>query len=135
MAGSILVVEDSQLVQRLVEFAHRDLGLDIVTAADGPAGVAAAIAEPPLLMVLDIGLPGFDGWEVLKRVKAHPLTRAVPVLVLTAHSQPKNQDLAWCSGADGFMTKPFQPSHLLSEAGRILRHSATSQPAIGAARE
>jgi CheY-like chemotaxis protein len=117
---SILVIEDSPLVQRLVAVSLSSLGLPITVAKDGPAGVAAAEADIPSLVVLDIGLPGFDGWEVLRRLRAAPATRSVPVLVLTAHAQPENRDLAWKQGADGFMTKPFEPTALRSEVSRLL---------------
>jgi CheY-like chemotaxis protein len=118
--GHILVVEDSPLIQRLVAVCLRDTGRSLVSAADGPSGIEAVLEDPPDLMILDIGLPGCDGWEVLDRVRSDPTTAATPVLVLTAHAQEEYRIRADRQGADAFMTKPFEPSTLRDEVLRLL---------------
>jgi len=112
VARHILVVEDSPLIQRLVAVCLRSLGRPIVEAADGPSAVEAILADPPDLVILDIGLPGYDGWQVLDRIRSEPEVSATPVLVLTAHAQEEFRIQASKSGADAFMTKPFEPNDL-----------------------
>jgi CheY-like chemotaxis protein len=121
--GHILVVEDSPLIQRLVAVCLRDVGRPIVPATDGPSGVEAALGDPPALMILDIGLPGCDGWEVLDRVRNDPRAAKTPVLVLTAHAQEEYRIRADRQGADAFMTKPFEPTTLRSAVVDLLGDS------------
>ncbi len=125
MAQHALVIEDMPNVRKLVEVCLRAAGLDVTTRADGVSGIEAAIADPPDLMVLDIGLPGIDGWEVLKRLRANEPTRAVPVLVLTAHGSDDNRRRAEEGGADYFMPKPFSPGDLRRVALELLTGSST----------
>lgn len=120
MPGHILVVEDSPLIQRLVAVCLRDVGHPLESAVDGPSAIEAVRADPPALMILDIGLPGCDGWEVLERARAEPATTAVPVLVLTAHAQEEYRIRADRQGADAFMTKPFEPTTLRDVVVRLL---------------
>ena len=120
MSRHILVVEDSPLIQRLVAVCLRDVGRPIVSATDGPSGIEAALSDPPALMILDIGLPGCDGWEVLDRVRRDPNTAKVPVLILTAHAQEEYRIRADRQGADAFMTKPFEPTTLRSAVVKLL---------------
>jgi len=120
LPGHILVVEDSPLIQRLVSVCLRDTGRPLVSAVDGPSGIAAVLDDPPDLMILDIGLPGCDGWEVLERVRSEPATASTPVLVLTAHAQEEYRIRADRQGADGFMTKPFEPTTLREAVAGLL---------------
>ena len=124
MPGHILVVEDSPLIQRLIAVCLRDAGRTIATATDGPSGVEAALSDPPALMILDIGLPGCDGWEVLDRVRRDPGASRTPVLVLTAHAQEEYRIRADRQGADAFMTKPFEPTTLRSAVMELLNAPA-----------
>jgi CheY-like chemotaxis protein len=116
----ILVIEDSPLVQRLLAVCLRDLGRPVEGALDGPSGLEAACTRPPALVILDIGLPGLDGWEVLRRMRQDPRCGRVPVLVLTAHAQEEYRLEADRRGADAFMTKPFEPEALRAAIGRLL---------------
>jgi CheY-like chemotaxis protein len=116
----ILVIEDSPLVQRLLAVCLRDLGRPVEGALDGPSGLEAACTRPPALVILDIGLPGMDGWEVLHRMRQDPRCGRVPVLVLTAHAQEEYRLEADRRGADAFMTKPFEPEALRAAIGRLL---------------
>ena len=120
MQPTVLVVEDSASVRRLIEVCLRPLAVNIVPAEDGRVGIHAAFAAPPDAVVLDIGLPHIDGWEVLRRLRENPDTAAVPVLVLTAHAQPEVQAQAEQGGANAFMTKPFGPEDLRLTVKRML---------------
>jgi len=120
MGDHILVIEDSPLVQKLLAVCLRELGRDIEAALDGPSGLEAVCSRPPALLILDIGLPGMDGWEVLRRMRQDPECRGVPVLVLTAHAQEEYRLEADRRGADAFMTKPFEPEALRAAISRLL---------------
>ena len=120
VARHILVVEDSPLIQRLVAVCLRTLGRPLVEAGDGPSAIDAILADPPDLVILDIGLPGCDGWQVLDRVRSEPHVAGIPVLVLTAHAQEEFRIQASRSGADAFMTKPFEPDDLRRSVESLL---------------
>jgi len=119
----VLVIEDSASVRRLIEVCLRVLGVDVRSANDGTSGLEAIQQERPDAVVLDIGLPGLDGWEVLRRLRDDPDTADLKVLVLTAHAQPEMADRAAQGGADSFMTKPFRPLDLRVQVEKLLAHS------------
>ena len=127
MKSSILVIEDSASVRRLIEVCLRPLGVEIRSVEDGLLGLEAATSEIPQAIVLDIGLPGMDGWEVLARLRADEATKRVRILVLTAHAQPEMADRAAAKGADSFMTKPFRPEELRDSVQELLSLAAASQ--------
>ena len=106
----ILVIEDSPVVRRLIQVCLRAEAIEVVTREDGPTGLEAVTSESPDLVLLDIGLPGCDGWEVLRGIRSDPATRTVPVVVLTAHADAESR--ADEAGANAFLAKPFQPQDL-----------------------
>lgn len=116
----VLVVEDSAVIRRLIEVCLRPANLEVVMREDGPSGLHAAIAEKPDLLVLDIGLPEMDGWEVLDRLRSDQRTKELPVLVLTAHAEEESRRRADEGGADAFVTKPFQPNDFRQEVLNLL---------------
>lgn len=116
----VLIVEDSPSVRRLVEVSLRPMGLEIHIAVDGLDAMAKIVDVSPAVVVLDIGLPGIDGWEVLARLRSDPATAATKVLVLTAHAEPEVEERAEEATADDFMTKPFQPGLLREAVTRLL---------------
>jgi CheY-like chemotaxis protein len=116
----VLVVEDSAVIRRLIDVCLRPADVEVVMREDGPGALEAALSERPDLMVLDIGLPEMDGWEVLDRLRSDPRTRSLPVLVLTAHAEEESRRRADEGGADGFVTKPFQPDELRREILQIM---------------
>jgi CheY-like chemotaxis protein len=120
MGSRILVVEDSAVIRRLIEVCLRAADLEIVTRDDGKSGLAAVGSESPDLVVLDIGLPGMDGWEVLDRIRRDEATKNIPVVVLTAHAEEESRRRANEGGADAFVTKPFQPNDFRSTVLSLL---------------
>ncbi len=116
----ILVIEDSASVRRLIEVCLRVLNVELSSAEDGISGLAAARASLPEVIVLDIGLPGMDGWEVLGHLRSDDATKNIKVLVLTAHAQPEIAEQAALGGADEFMTKPFRPTELRERIEKLL---------------
>lgn len=116
----VLIIEDSASVRRLIEVCLRVLDVAISSFADGMTGIEAIRETIPDVIVLDIGLPGLDGWEVLRQLRADPATEFLKVLVLTAHAQPEMADRAAKGGADAFMTKPFRPLDLRDQVEKLL---------------
>ena len=108
MGQRILVIEDSAVIRRLIEVCLRAADLEILMREDGPSGLDAVRSESPDLLVLDIGLPGMDGWQVLDHIRSDDATRSLPVVVLTAHAEEESRRRADEGGADAFVTKPFQ---------------------------
>jgi CheY-like chemotaxis protein len=116
----VLVVEDSAVIQRLINVCLRPAGVEVETRDDGPTGLEAALENPPDLLILDVGLPRMDGWEVLERIRTDERTKGVKVLVLTAHAQEETRERADRGGADWFLTKPFRPDDLRTVALDLL---------------
>lgn len=125
MAARVLVVEDSSVIRRLIEVCLRPASLDLIMAEDGPSGLERVRSEHPDLVVLDIGLPVMDGWQVLDEIRRDPHLSQLPVLVLTAHAEEESRRRADEGGADAFVTKPFQPSDLRQEVLRLLGRVGT----------
>ena len=119
MGQRVLVVEDSAVIRRLIEVCLRPADLEVLMREDGPSGLAAAQSENPDLLVLDIGLPEMDGWQVLDHLRSLPETRTLPVLVLT-HAEEESRRRADEGGADAFVTKPFQPNDFRQEVLSLL---------------
>lgn len=120
MGQRVLVVEDSAVIRRLIEVCLRPADLEVIMREDGPTGLLAAQTERPDLLVLDIGLPEMDGWQVLDRLRSDPAFRHLPVLVLTAHAEEESRRRATEGGADSFVTKPFQPNDFRQEVLNLL---------------
>jgi len=122
----VLVVEDSAVIQRLITVCLRPAGVEVETRDDGPTGLEAAIELLPDLLILDVGLPRMDGWEVLERIRADERTKSIKVLVLTAHAQEETRERADRGGADAFLTKPFRPDDLRGVALELLSDLVTT---------
>jgi DNA-binding response OmpR family regulator len=114
----ILVVEDEPTILAAVATRLRAEEFLVATAVDGPSAVAAAAAEPPDLVVLDVMLPGFDGLEVCRRIQA---AQPVPVLMLTARSDETDMLIGLGIGADDYLTKPFSMRELVARVRVLLR--------------
>lgn len=98
------------MIRRLIEVCLRAADLEIIMRDDGPTGLEAVFSEKPDLLILDIGLPGMDGWQVLDQIRRTPESKSLPVVVLTAHAEEESRRRADEGGADAFVTKPFQPN-------------------------
>ena len=105
---TILVVEDNEPSRDALSRRLRRWGYRIVIATDGRSAVAMAFEAQPDVILMDLGLPGIDGWEATRRVKASPATRHIPIIVLSAHATTHDRDLALEAGGDDFDTKPVR---------------------------
>ncbi len=116
----ILVVEDEKEIAALVQREMELVGHRVSSAHDGPSGVDLALSLDPDIVILDIMLPGFDGIEVTRRVRA---AKSVPILMLTARASELDKVLGLELGADDYLTKPFSMRELQARVGAILRRS------------
>lgn len=122
----VLVVDDYQDARDLYAACLESAGYRVVTARSGAEAVAEATARLPDLIVMDLSLPGMDGWEATRRLKADSRTRHIPVLALTGHALAGAAERARAAGCDAFVVRPCLPDELLREAARLL--STTSDP-------
>jgi CheY-like chemotaxis protein len=111
----ILYVEDNDdniymLRSRLMRAGH-----SVIIATDGAQGVALAASEQPDLVLMDLSLPVLDGWEAARRIKMTPETSHIPIIALTAHAMPGDQEKALAAGCDDFDTKPVELQRLLGK--------------------
>jgi two-component system cell cycle response regulator DivK len=104
---TILIIEDNELNRRLLEAVLKPHGYRLLTAKDGETGVALAQAERPDLILMDVLLPGIDGYEATRQLRAEPETRHIVIIALTASTAPAEQERALTAGCDGYITKPI----------------------------
>jgi CheY-like chemotaxis protein len=115
----ILVVEDVEYNRDLlVQLLEEDY--EVLTAADGAGGIEAAVRHRPDLILMDLSLPGLDGWEATRRLKARPETAAIPVIALTAHAMQGDEERARACGCDDYLTKPIDEDRLFAKLARLL---------------
>jgi CheY-like chemotaxis protein len=117
----VLVAEDNDLNFELLSAVLERDGHRVRWARNGPEAVTAVAADPPDLLILDLHLPELSGLDVLRRVRADPVTREVPVLVLTADAMAGTREEALGEGANDIVTKPFELNSLRSTIARLLR--------------
>jgi two-component system cell cycle response regulator DivK len=115
----ILIVEDVEYNRDLLVQLLED-EYEILTAADGAAGIESAARHRPDLILMDLSLPEVDGWEATRRLKAWPETAAIPVIALTAHAMQGDEERARACGCDGYLTKPIDEDRLFETLARFL---------------
>jgi CheY-like chemotaxis protein len=116
----ILLIEDNELNRDMLSRRLRKRGYEVVTAVDGETGIVMAQAEAPALILMDVTLPGIDGLEATRRLKAAPQTRHIPIVALTAHTMVSDRDTALAAGCDDFDTKPIELPRLLEKIESLL---------------
>lgn len=120
MSARILLIEDDPDIALAVRTVLRGAGFDVVTAQDGRTGLRAFHDRRPEAVVLDIGLPGLDGWQVLERIRD---LSDVPLLILTAHGLEVDKVRGLRGGADDYLTKPFSNPELIARVQALLRRA------------
>jgi len=129
MANTVLVVDDDQLMHRLFQHHLERAGYRVVTALNGREGIDVATRELPQVIVMDIMMPDIDGLAALKELKKMDITKAIPVIMITANSHHISRQESEESGAALFLTKPFSPTQLLNEIRRLMPGESQSQSA------
>ena len=120
MAAKIVLVEDNEMNRDMLSRRLRRRGYEVLTAVDGESGLALTKSETPALVLMDMSLPGIDGWEATRQLKADPATRAIPVIALTAHAMAGDREKALAAGCDDFDIKPIDLDRLLGKIEALL---------------
>ncbi len=121
MAGKrILVIEDHAENRRLLRDLLTSFGYGLTEAVTGEDGLAAVEANPPDLILMDIQLPGIDGYEVTRRIKANPSLCHIPVIAVTSYALSGDDVKALEAGCDAYVTKPFDPAELMEKIREFL---------------
>lgn len=119
----ILIVEDERDIADLVGFNLERAGYSVLKAHDGITGAELAIHERPDLVILDLMLPGKDGYGVFKEIRRDSRSRDIPVIMLTARAQTEDRIQGLEAGADDYLTKPFSPKELMLRVQAVLKRS------------
>ena len=122
--AKILLVEDNEMNRDMLSRRLLRNGYEVLVAIDGGEGLAKARAESPDLILMDMSLPGLDGWEATRQLKAEPGTREIPVIALTAHAMSGDRQKALSAGCDDFDTKPVELPRLLTKIQALLQRPA-----------
>ena len=120
MAATVLVADDDADILHVIELNFRLEGFEVVTARDGADALAKAVAVRPDLVVLDVLMPGIDGYTICARIRADASLAAVPVLIVTANYGSADLEAARRAGANDFLVKPFHPVVLLDKVKAML---------------
>jgi two-component system, cell cycle response regulator DivK len=112
MSQRVLVVEDQVDNRQILRDLLTSANFEVIEAVDGEAGLTAAAAHRPDLILMDIQLPGIDGYEATRRLKADAALHAVPVIAMTAYELNEAEDKARAAGCDGYISKPISPQLL-----------------------
>jgi CheY-like chemotaxis protein len=118
--SKILLIEDNEMNRDMLSRRLQKKGYEVVIAVDGEEGLAKAESEAPNLILMDMSLPGIDGWEATRRLKASAQTQNIPIIALTAHAMTDDRDKALAAGCNDFDTKPVELPRLLSKIELLL---------------
>jgi DNA-binding response OmpR family regulator len=116
------VVDDQPDIRLMCRVNLQLEGYTVLEAADGEAGLEMVRSEKPDLVLLDVMMPGLDGWQFMEALKADEATTSIPVIMLTARVQREDEIRGWLSGAADYLPKPFNPSTLTEVVRRTLLH-------------
>ncbi len=124
--ATILVAEDNEPSRDALSRRLERRGYRVLLAVDGEQAVSIARSALPDLILMDLGLPGIDGWEATRQLKAGAATRHIPLIVLSAHAMINDREMALAAGGDDFDTKPVRFEQLLAKIESLLAREALS---------
>jgi two-component system, cell cycle response regulator DivK len=127
MSRRILVIEDQPDNRQILRDLLTSADFEVIEAVDGEAGLAAAAEHRPDLILMDIQLPGIDGYEATRRLKGDAGLRDVPVIAVTAHALSGAEQEARAAGCDGYISKPISPRQLLTKVREYLSQITPSR--------
>ena len=127
----ILIVDDDVDALRLVGMMLEREGFKILAAASGQQAIEKAIAEQPLLIILDVMMPDMDGYQVATQLRKHPATESIPILMFTAKTAVNDKVAGFQAGADDYLTKPVHPTELISRVQALLQRSRRAGTEVG----
>jgi two-component system cell cycle response regulator DivK len=120
----VLAIEDHEDNRRILRDLLTSVGYELIEAATGEEGIALAETERPDLILMDIQLPGLDGYETTRRIKANPALQRVPIIAVTSYALSGDDVKALAAGCDAYVTKPFSPRELLAKIRQFLPQGA-----------
>ncbi len=123
MKPRVLVVDDDPLMRRIVTQSFDRNAYELMEAESGPSGIKCALEQHPDLILLDVMMPEMDGFEVIKRLRSHPITQGMPIILLTALGEISEKVYGMQLGADDYITKPFDPRELRARVQAHLKRS------------
>jgi len=126
----VLIIEDDEIVARTIERSLRGDDFKITVTNSGVEGLKVARRRPPDLVILDIIMPGMDGYTVCREMRADPLISDVPILFLTAKIKDEDKIAGFIAGADDYLTKPFNVDELVLRVRAIIRRTHRQQTVI-----
>jgi len=124
MKARILLIEDNEQNRYLVTFLLEQRCHEVVPAASGPLGLELAAKVLPDLIILDIQLPGMDGYAVARALKSDPRLRVIPIVAVTSYAMVGDREKVLAAGAEGYIEKPINPETFVAEIERFLRSPA-----------
>ena len=129
MSKKILIIEDDPGTTRFLVYTLEQEGYKVLSAEDGLEGLKKARDEHPDLIILDIMLPGMDGYEICHRLRQKPETRTVPVLIVSGRARQDDKNIGLRMGADDYLSKPVDPQTILAKVETML--AATKEVVFG----
>ena len=120
MSKTILTADDSTSMREMITFTLRNAGYDVVEAVDGQDALAKIAAAPPQMLITDLNMPNMDGLELIRRVRALPQCKYIPIVMLTTESQDTKKQAGREAGASGWIVKPFRSEQLVMVAKKLL---------------
>jgi two-component system, cell cycle response regulator DivK len=127
MSKRILVIEDQKDNRQILRDLLTNADFEVIEAVNGEDGVAAAVAQRPDLILMDIQLPGLDGYEATRRIKADAALRAIPVIAVTSYGLAGDAEKARAAGCDDYISKPYSPRQLLAKVREYLSRVAPTR--------
>jgi len=127
VSRKVLIVDDELHILESVSYVVRSIGMDPLTAEDGEEAVRLAQTQRPDLIILDVMLPKLSGLQVCESIRAHPDTRQIPILMLSARGQESDEVQGMQAGADEYMTKPFSPRRLRARIEELVLKNESSR--------
>lgn len=126
-ALTVLVIDDQENIIEFIKLGLKYEGYHVESAIDGPQGLETAQRLVPDVIILDVMLPGIDGLEVCRRLRANPVTQDIPIMILTAKEEVRDRIAGLDMGADDYLTKPFSFDELVARIRAILRRQSRSE--------
>ena len=126
MPQTLLLADDSATIQRVIELTFAGEDIQVISVSDGDQAIARIQAQPPDIVLADIGMPGKSGYEVAEYVKHTPQLAHIPVVLLTGAFEPVDQAKAEAAGCDGVLAKPFEPQIVIGRVRELLGRPASA---------
>lgn len=121
MKNTILIADDESFILRVIKYNLEKAGYNVLTALNGKEALDITLRDLPDLLILDIMMPKYTGYEVCSILKNNPRTKSLPIIMLTARGEDVDREKGFQAGADAYETKPFSPKALLQKVKELLR--------------